>query len=148
MRDSERIDGQLYQVKEQFEDQRDLMLDDTAYFRDQRDHKQRRRDQRKEKRRAQAPMRKQDYLEDDTYNEANTDLYSLAHLADPISRHHGHSNKPQPGEDEEAYQARKAAKKEKKRKAKAELAAQKAEEEKVKAEAEEERRRQEDAIKE
>ena len=44
MRDSERIDGKLYQTKELLEDERDLLLNDKAYYEKKRDSKQRKRD--------------------------------------------------------------------------------------------------------
>ena len=66
LRESERIDGQLYQAKEAMEDERDYLLGDKEYFDQIRDSQQKRREKR-HKKKAAKPLQNKDYLEDGQY---------------------------------------------------------------------------------
>ena len=93
-----------------FEDERDNMLGDKAYFDQKRESQQRRRD-RMEKRRAEPPSMNKYYAEDEYYNNRYVDdrYYRMSNEPFPGERHHRHHTRPV--EDDSDLLAKKIAKK-------------------------------------
>jgi hypothetical protein len=130
-------------VRESFEDQRDSMLDDKAYWDQKRESQLRRRD-RMEKRRVAPETNQKRYAEDYYYADTvDFDRYRMSN--DPFAGdYQNQRNRMRPSEDEEEMLARKLERKKHKKREKERDEAQRRDEDRQRIQEDEKRRRQED----